>query len=71
MLFWAPAAPITAISFLDGKFNQDPWILQYAIRILEHFPIEQVFFYIPQLVQALRYDKLGNSGIFLFLFLLR
>ncbi|KAJ3296301.1 phosphatidylinositol-4- kinase [Borealophlyctis nickersoniae] len=59
LLYWAPVPPITAISLLGQQYKMHPWILQYAVRVLEYFPIEQVFFYIPQMVQALRYDTVG------------
>ena len=59
LLYWDPVPPITAIQILSQPQKLQPWLIQYAIRSLEVFPIQQVFFYIPQLVQALRYDALG------------
>ncbi|KAJ3192679.1 phosphatidylinositol-4- kinase, partial [Entophlyctis luteolus] len=58
LFYWAEVSPITAISYLNPKFNH-PWILQYAFRVLEYHPVDQVFFYIPQMVQALRHDVSG------------
>jgi phosphatidylinositol 4-kinase len=52
--------PVTAITYLMPRYSGLPQMLQYAIRSLEHFDVDIVFFYIPQLVQALRYDRLGN-----------
>lgn len=60
MLFWAPAPVISALRFLFPKFHGDPILLQYALRVLEHHPVEVTFFYIPQVVQALRTDALGK-----------
>ncbi len=36
-------------------------VLQYAHRVLEQHPVELTFFFVPQVVQALRYDDLGLS----------
>jgi len=35
------------------------FILQYAHRALEQHPVDLTFFFVPQVVQALRYDDLG------------
>lgn len=59
LLYWSPAPPITLVTYFQPAYNNDPLLLQYAMRALESFPIELVFFYVPQLVQALRDDPLG------------
>ncbi|CAO3637256.1 unnamed protein product [Cunninghamella echinulata] len=57
--YWAPVPAITAANYFLPAFNNHPLILQYAMRSLEYYPVDTVFFYIPQIVQALRYDDLG------------
>ncbi|KAI8067784.1 hypothetical protein BC940DRAFT_340507 [Gongronella butleri] len=57
--YWAPVPAITAANYFLPAFNNHPLILQYAMRSLEYYPVETVFFYVPQIVQALRYDELG------------
>ncbi|GES90544.1 phosphatidylinositol 4-kinase [Rhizophagus clarus] len=59
LLYWASVPPITAITYFSSTYNNNPLILQYAMRALEYHPVDIVFFYIPQIVQALRYDTLG------------
>ncbi|KAJ3411750.1 phosphatidylinositol-4- kinase [Chytridiales sp. JEL 0842] len=59
ILYWTSVSPITAITLLGPQYKSHPWVLQYAVHVLEYFPIETVFFYIPQMVQALRYDASG------------
>ncbi len=41
-------------------------ILQYAHRVLEQHPVDLTFFFVPQVVQALRYDELGYVARFIF-----
>lgn len=57
--YWAPVPAITAANYFLPQYGNHPLILQYAMRCLEYYPIELVFFYIPQIVQALRHDELG------------
>ena len=59
MLFWAPVSPISAVSLFLPQYGSQPLVIQYALRTLEQYPVETVFFYVPQIVQALRYDPLG------------
>ncbi|KXS10694.1 kinase-like protein [Gonapodya prolifera JEL478] len=61
LLVFAPVSPVKAIHMLVGGKSSapHPWITQYLIRVLEFYPSDVVFFYIPQVVQALRYDSKG------------
>ncbi|KAF3481744.1 uncharacterized protein GIQ15_04503 [Arthroderma uncinatum] len=59
LLYWEPIDPISAVTYLLPSYGNHPFILQYAMRSLESFPVDVGLFYVPQLVQALRYDALG------------
>jgi len=62
---WAPEPPVAAIGRLTPAGGaRDPLVLQYAMRALEAYPIDLVFFYVPQLVQTLRDDSLGYVADF-------
>ncbi|KAI9792092.1 MAG: phosphatidylinositol-4- kinase [Peltula sp. TS41687] len=62
LLYWAPVDPITAVTYFLPAYGNHPFILQYAMRALESHSIEVTFFYVPQIVQTLRYDVLGYVG---------
>ncbi|GAA6000790.1 1-phosphatidylinositol 4-kinase STT4 [Rhodotorula paludigena] len=66
LLYWKPVPVPEALRFLFPKFGGDPVLLQYALRVLEHHPVEVTFFYVPQVVQALRSDELGYAERFIF-----
>ena len=53
-----------AIAFFEKRYRNDPILLQYAHRVLEQHPVELTFFFVPQVVQALRYDELGEINMF-------
>lgn len=40
-------------------YRDHPFIIQYAMRALESHSVDVTFFYVPQIVQTLRYDALG------------
>jgi phosphatidylinositol 4-kinase len=61
LLTWIPVSPIEAIALIGPQSSMHPWVIQYAIFVLEYFPADQVFFYIPQIVQSLRYDTFGSN----------
>ncbi|KAG6853905.1 hypothetical protein C0991_012574 [Blastosporella zonata] len=66
LILWAPVPPVLAIGFFEPRYNNDPLILQYAHRVLEQHPVDLTFFFVPQVVQALRYDRLGYVARFVF-----
>lgn len=59
LLYWCNVTPPNALLLLEKRFNSHPLVIQYAVRVLHSFPPETIIFYIPQLVQTLRYDKTG------------
>ena len=59
LLYWAPVNPITAVTYFLPEYRNDPFIVQYAMRALESHSVDVTFFYVPQIVQTLRYDVLG------------
>lgn len=59
LLYWAPVNPTEALTYFLPSYGNHPFILQYAMKALESHPIDVRFYFVPQLVQALRYDVLG------------
>jgi phosphatidylinositol 4-kinase len=59
LLYWAPVNPVTAVTYFLPAYGNHPFILQYAMRALESHSVDVTFFYVPQIVQTLRYDALG------------
>ncbi|AET41640.1 1-phosphatidylinositol 4-kinase STT4 Ecym_8369 [Eremothecium cymbalariae DBVPG len=59
VLYWTPVSPIEAINLFLPEWNKNTLLLQYNVRALESHDIKLTFFYVPQLVQCLRYDTKG------------
>ncbi|ODA81921.1 hypothetical protein RJ55_00426 [Drechmeria coniospora] len=59
LLFWEPVNPITAVSLFSPAYKDHPFLIQYAMRTLESHSVDVTFFYVPQIVQTLRYDTPG------------
>ncbi|CAF3354648.1 unnamed protein product [Rotaria socialis] len=62
ILTWAPIDPVTALSyFASARLNQvaNSYTIQFASRMLYTTKAEALILYIPQLVQAIRYDEMG------------
>jgi phosphatidylinositol 4-kinase len=59
LLYWAPVNPITAVTYFLPAYGNHPFIIQYAMRALDSHSVNVTFFYVPQIVQSLRYDVLG------------
>ncbi|KAJ9611860.1 phosphatidylinositol-4- kinase [Knufia peltigerae] len=59
LLYWAPVNPMQAVTYFLPAFGNHPFVLQYAMGALESHSVDVTFFYVPQIVQSLRYDALG------------
>ncbi|KAK4401558.1 Phosphatidylinositol 4-kinase alpha 1, partial [Sesamum angolense] len=53
---WAACSITQALEFLTPAYKGHPRVMAYVLRVLESYPPERVTFFMPQLVQALRYD---------------
>lgn len=54
---WAACSVTKALEFLTPAYKGHPRVMAYILRVLESYPPERVTFFMPQLVQALRYDE--------------
>lgn len=59
VLCWSAIPPVQAMAYFSQQYPPHPLTAQYAIRVLQSFPPDAIILYIPQLVQATRYDALG------------
>ncbi|KAI5291115.1 phosphatidylinositol-4- kinase [Ascosphaera aggregata] len=66
LLFWEPMNPASSMVYFMPAYGNHPFILQYAMRALDSHAVEVSFFYVPQLVQTLRYDALGYVERYIF-----
>nr|CAD1832620.1 unnamed protein product [Ananas comosus var. bracteatus] len=54
---WASCSITQALEFLTPPYKGHLRVMAYVLRVLESYPPERVTFFMPQLVQALRYDE--------------
>ncbi|KAI8015783.1 Phosphatidylinositol 4-kinase alpha 1 [Camellia lanceoleosa] len=54
---WAACSITQALEFLTPAYKGHPRVMAYVLRVLESYPPERVTFFMPQLVQTLRYDE--------------
>ena len=59
LLFWACLSPIDSITLFLPPFGSNSFVLQYTMRSLESHDVNLTFFYVPQIVQSLRFDYKG------------
>lgn len=59
LLYWEPLSPIDCITLFLPPFGSDPYVLQLTMRSLLHHDVNLTFFYVPQIVQSLRFDAKG------------
>ncbi|SCV00603.1 LAMI_0G06128g1_1 [Lachancea mirantina] len=59
VLYWRPVSPLKSINLFLPKWANNPFIAQFNVSALESHDVNLTFFYVPQIVQCLRFDPLG------------
>lgn len=57
--YWCPVSPVKSINLFLSNWNVNTFVLQYSVFSLESHPVNVTFFYVPQIVQCLRFDRSG------------
>ncbi|KAH3676245.1 hypothetical protein WICMUC_002122 [Wickerhamomyces mucosus] len=65
LVFAKPVSPTDSINLFQSSHFENPYVIQYNMRSLESHDVNLTFFYVPQIVQSLRNDKLGYVGRFI------
>ena len=58
LLYGDATSPTSALTYFSPAFRNNPFIVQYAMRSMSSHRIEVMFFYVPQIVQAVRFDSM-------------
>lgn len=53
---WAACSITHALEYFTPAYKGHPRVMAYILRVLESYPPTRVTFFMPQLIQALRYD---------------
>lgn len=59
IIYWSPTSPLKSVGLFVPEYSSNPYILQYGVFSLESHDVNVTFFYVPQIVQMLRYDRTG------------
>jgi Phosphatidylinositol 3- and 4-kinase/PI4-kinase N-terminal region/Phosphoinositide 3-kinase family, accessory domain (PIK domain) len=57
LLYWSPAGLSTVLTLLKPPYVQNRVVNAYAVHSLRSHSYERVVFFLPQLVQSIRYDS--------------
>lgn len=57
--YWCAVNPVKSINLFLSSWNNNTFVLQYSVFSLESHPVNVTFFYVPQIVQCLRFDHSG------------
>ncbi|XP_071741592.1 phosphatidylinositol 4-kinase alpha 1-like [Rutidosis leptorrhynchoides] len=56
LVHWAACSITQALEYFTPAYKGHPRVMAYILRVLESYPPSRVTFFMPQLIQALRYD---------------
>lgn len=57
IVLWECASPAISINLFLPPYNTNAHVIQYIMRSLESQDVNLTFFYVPQIVQAIRHDN--------------